>query len=60
MDAIAFAAGELADKFLLVGTGEIELRNVCPRIHLAFAERHKIEAVGDLVKHGFVAIEAVA
>ena len=58
MNAVAFAARKLADEFLLIGAREIELRNVGPGVHLAFAERDEIEPVGDLVEDRFVGVQA--
>ena len=56
MNTIAFAARKLADKFLLIGTGEIEFRDVSSGIHLAFPKRYKIKPVRDLVEHRLVRI----
>ena len=60
VDAVAFATGKLADKFLLIGTGKIKFRNVSTCVHRPRAERHIIKPVSDLVKNSFLTIEAVA
>ena len=59
MNAVAFAARKLADKFLLVGTRKVELRNVGSGIHFRFAEHDEVEPVSDLIKDGFLGVQAV-
>ena len=57
MHAVALAAGELADFFLLIGPLEIEGRRIGARIDLALAEREKLIAAGNLFPDGLLGIE---
>ena len=59
MNAIAFAAGKLADEFLLVGTREIEFGHICAGIHLTLTKRYKIKTIGDLVEDGLFVIQTI-
>src|SRR5688500_9189742 len=59
MHAVALAAGKLADAFLLVGSGDVELRNILACVHLPLAERDGCEAVRYLIEQCFVAVQAV-
>src|SRR3954471_20640200 len=60
MPAVALAARQRADLLLLVGPAEIECRAIGARIHLALAELKLIEAAGDLLPHGLLAVERIA
>ena len=60
MHAVALAARELADLLLLVGALEVEGRAIGARVHLALAELELIEAAGDFLPHGLLAVERVA
>ena len=57
MDAVAFSAGQHRDFLLLVSAGEIEARNIRPRIHFTIAELDQIKSVGDFFPNGFVRIK---
>src|SRR5688572_18378574 len=60
MNAVAFAAGKIADSFLLVGSLEVELRDVRPRGNAAIAEIEKLQFVGDFLPNGFLVAKGVA
>ena len=60
VDAVPLAAGEDADFLLLVGAGEVEPRDVGPRVHLAAAHFERVVAAGDFLVHGVVGHEVVA
>ena len=60
MDAIPLTAGEHADFFLLIGAGEVEPRNVRPRVHLAAAHFERVVAAGDFLVDRVVGLEVVA
>ena len=49
VDAVAFAAGENADFFLLVGAGEVEAGDVGAGVHLAAAHLERVVAAGDFL-----------
>src|SRR5262249_30690139 len=60
VDAVAFAAGELADLALLIGALEVEAGHIAARGDLALAERQVIRAAGDLLEHGLAIVKRVA
>ena len=60
MDAVALAAGELADLLLLVGAAEIEERAIGAARHLAAAEIDLVLPAGDLLPHRVAGAEGVA
>jgi hypothetical protein len=49
VDAVALAAGQLADRLLLVGALEVEAGAVRPAVDLAVADLHVLDALGDLL-----------
>src|SRR5439155_13557292 len=57
VDAVALAAGQLADLALLVGPLEVELGDVAARGDAAPAQLQVIDAASDLLKDGGVAVE---
>ena len=57
---VAFAAGEFADGFLLVGAPEVEPRNVGTRGCLVLTDLDRVQAAGDLFPHGLAVIERLA
>src|SRR6188472_3814759 len=57
---VALAARQVADALLLVGALEVEAGDVGPSVHLAVADLELVDASGDLLVHGGVAVEAVA
>src|ERR1043165_8386297 len=60
MHAVALAAGQLSDLFLLVGAFEVERRAVAARIDLAFAKQDQLVAAGNFLPDGLPGIETVA
>ena len=58
VDAVALAAGQLADELLLVGAAEVERRDVRSCRHLAGPDLHDLDAVGDLLEHRLVGVAA--
>src|SRR5229473_8689086 len=60
MYAVALAARERAHLLLLVRALEVEGRTVGARIYLALAKRQHVEAAGNFLPHGLLAVEAVA
>ncbi len=42
MDAVALAAGQLADLFLLVDALEVERADISPGLHLMLADGHHV------------------
>ena len=58
--AVALAAGQHADRLLLVGALEVERGDVGAAVHLAVAELDDVLAVGDLLEHGALVVEDVA
>ena len=58
--AVALAAGEGADFFLLVGAREVEAGDVRPRVDLAAAHFERVVAAGDFFVHGLVGDQRVA
>src|SRR5262249_5193901 len=59
VDAVSLAAGELADLLLLVGPLEVERGDIGPRGDLPLAERHLVEASGDLLEDGVLGVQGV-
>ena len=60
MQPAAFAAGELADEFLLIATLEVEAADVGACRRFVLADGEDVGAAGDLVEDGLAAVEAVA
>src|SRR6202162_5062298 len=60
MHAVALTARQRADLLLLVGALEVEGPAIGARIHLALAELELVEAAGNLLPNGCLAVEAVA
>src|SRR6185312_14004169 len=60
MHAIALAAGELADRLLLLRALEVETSDVAARGSLVVADLEDVEATGDLLPHRLPVIERVA
>ena len=60
MDAVAFSAGQFADLLLLVGSAEIESRDVGPRVDLPAAHLQRFQAAGDLLEHAAFRFQRVA
>ena len=50
----ALAAGELADRFLLVGAAEVEAREVGARGHLEFAHLDGVIPAGNILENRFL------
>src|SRR5262249_61806178 len=59
MDAVALAAGQGPDLFLLVGTLEVERSAIGARIHFLLAEKDHVVAVGNLFPDRLLAVERV-
>src|SRR5262245_11380490 len=59
MDAVALAAGQGPDLFLLVGTLEVERSTIGARIHFLLAEKDHVVAVGNLFPDRLLAVERV-
>ena len=60
VDAVAFAARQLPDFFLLIAAFEIELADISAGRKLFFAERNHIQTVGNFFPHVFVGVQLVA
>src|SRR5579863_2108147 len=60
MHAVSLAARERADLLLLIGALEVERRTIGARIDLALAELELVEAAGNLLPNGLLAVEGVA
>src|SRR3984957_18033603 len=60
MNAVAFAAGELANLLLLVCALEVEGADIGSAIHLALAECDDVVAAGDFLPDILLAVERVA
>ncbi|KAF1858260.1 hypothetical protein Lal_00014761 [Lupinus albus] len=60
VQAAAFAAGQVADQFLLIGALEVEAAEIGARRHLEAADGQHVGAPGDVLEHGLVGREAVA
>ena len=60
VDAVAFAAGKIADFFLLIGAGEVEPGQVGAGIDFAAAHFDEVGAAGDFLVDRVVGLEGVA
>ena len=60
VDAVALAAGQLADLLLLVGAAEVEGADIGAAVHLVLADLEDVEAVADLLPYIVFGIERVA
>ena len=60
VQAVAFAAGQILDPFLLVGALEVEATQVGARVHFVFADGDDVHAVGDFLPNCFATVQAVA
>src|SRR5262249_5918698 len=60
MDAVALAARQSPDLFLLVRTLEVERSAISARIHFLFAKKDYVVAVGNLFPDRLLAIERIA
>ena len=60
VDAVALAAGELADLLLLVGALEVEARGVLRGSSSALADLDLVLPSGDLLPDGLLGVERVA
>src|SRR4029079_1702368 len=60
MDAISFAAGELADLLLLIRSLKIEPADIGAGRHLAIFKLDHLAPAGNFLKHGFVAVKRIA
>ena len=60
VDAVAFAARQLADELLLVLPFEVEPADIRPRVEPRIADLDEIASAGDLFVDGLVGIEGVA
>src|SRR3546814_1469304 len=60
MDAVAFAARQLADLFLLVDALEIEGADIGARLHFMLADIHHLGAARDFLPDIIVGLQIVA
>src|SRR5690242_19663014 len=60
VEAVALAAGQVADLLLLIAAGEVEARDVRARVDLALADEQPVLAAGDLLPDVVGRIERVA
>ena len=60
VDAVALAAGEVADLLLLIGAAEVEPGDVLAGVDLARPELDQVVAAGDLLPDGGVRVEVAA
>ena len=58
--AVPLAAGELADRLLLVAAPEVEPRRVLARVDLLLAQQHDVLAARDLLPDGALRVEVGA
>src|SRR5699024_4982185 len=58
--AIALAAGQVADAFLLIAALEVEATDVGARRHFVVADLDDVLTAGDFFPHGFAGVELVA
>jgi len=60
VNAVALAAGQLADQLLLLGAGEIEPADVAARRGLVVADLDQVEAAGDLLPDAVLVVQLLA
>ena len=60
MHAVSFPAGQVSDLLLLIGSGEIESRNVRSGIDLARTQGNRFLVLGDFLPNGFVGSKRIA
>src|SRR3546814_14811507 len=60
MDAVALAARQLADLFLLVDALEVEGADISARLHLVLADVHHFSATRDFLPDIVVGLQIVA
>ena len=60
VQAATLTTGEVLDELLLVGALEVEATDVTARRHLVTADLDHVEAIGNLLPYGLVAVEVVA